>query len=403
MCERNIIHEIILYTNVTLYALCLQLKAPIEPFLISSLEANDAVLSYGALLSLISLIQTIGCPIMGIIIDNYSAKLAFFIAFVSSAMSYGLLSYATSLEILYLSVIPTAFQHGFLCAQAVAVNLFKDEEDRAAALGRLTAAYYIGATIGPTLGGYLGTTKDYYFGAKLACLGSILSCFLTLIGPGGSHKRRKSGDSDEENGENKNSSMLKGFRIAIASPKIRKLISLKLLVSCGNGIIEAASPLILKDTFGFNEQELGLYFSIKSLCSAIFSAFTSKPLWTSQSPKSTIEKCIIIVGFGFLIQGILLLFHLSAKYVIPLWLVSGIIASLASLIMAIFITTMTTSLMEANDRGSLLGLEHGIFSLSRILTPVIGVALLKFGGPSDVGFACAIFSLFAFCVVDNTI
>jgi len=408
--NNNTFYEIILYINVTLYALCYQLKRPIEPFLISSLKAEDAVLSYGALQSFFSLIQTIGSPIMGMIIDRYSSKFGFFVAFAASATSYGLLSIATSLNLLYLSVIPTAFQHGFLCAQAVAVNLFHDEEGRAAALGRLTAAYCIGATIGPAIGGYLGANKDYYLGARLACLGSILSCLLTLIGPGGGDSNRKRTSSDDENEQEKDSekksppSMFKGLRIALSAPKIRTLILIKLLVSCGNGVMGAAVPLILKNTFGFDEQRLGLYFSITSLSTTIFSALTSRKLWISQSPKAIIQNCVILVGLGFTMQGLLLFSFekttLSSKpYITSLWLLSGIIASLASHTLAIFITTMSTSLVDSNDRGSLIGLEHGIFSVSRIVTPGIGVAILKYGDVSSVGFVCAIFTIFAFFVL----
>ena len=37
--------------------------------------------------------------------------------------------------------------------------------------------------LGPAIGGYLGTTGDYYFGAKLSALGSLISAVMTLLAP----------------------------------------------------------------------------------------------------------------------------------------------------------------------------------------------------------------------------
>ena len=58
------------------------------------------------------------------------------------------------------------------------------EEDssvrRAAALGRLTTAYTIGATIGPALGGHLAK-NDLYAGARLAVWGSLVGSPISLV------------------------------------------------------------------------------------------------------------------------------------------------------------------------------------------------------------------------------
>jgi len=51
---------------------------------------------------------------------------------------------------------------------------------RAAALGRMTTAYTIGATIGPALGGYLASS-DLYAGARLAVWGSLISVILSIV------------------------------------------------------------------------------------------------------------------------------------------------------------------------------------------------------------------------------
>ena len=77
------------------------------------------------------------------------------------------------MTVLFYSKIPTALQHAFLVAQAVAAtSCANNEAERAQSLGRMTTAYTIGATIGPAVGGILANHGDMYLGANLAVLGS---------------------------------------------------------------------------------------------------------------------------------------------------------------------------------------------------------------------------------------
>ena len=58
--------------NVTLYAVCYQLQRPIEPYLVDRLGADrpgsDAAASYAKLQSFFSLIQTVGSPVVGLLL-----------------------------------------------------------------------------------------------------------------------------------------------------------------------------------------------------------------------------------------------------------------------------------------------------------------------------------------------
>ena len=69
-----------------------------------------AATEYTKLQSFFSMIQTIGSLIVGTILDRFGVKGGFVITFVSSALSYYLLSLSTTMSILYLSKIPTIFQ-----------------------------------------------------------------------------------------------------------------------------------------------------------------------------------------------------------------------------------------------------------------------------------------------------
>lgn len=101
----------------------------------------------------------------GFFLDKFGYKIGFIINFLASALSYYFLSQATTMEMLYLSKIPSMFQHGFLCAQMAISVITEEGKSRAAVLGMLTTCYTIGMVVGPAVGGILGSTGDYYYGA----------------------------------------------------------------------------------------------------------------------------------------------------------------------------------------------------------------------------------------------
>lgn len=252
----------IVYLNVALYATCYQIQRPLEPFLVDKLmKTSDSADEYAKLQSFFSIVQTVGSLLTGYYLDKFSVKMGFVVSFLASAMSYYLLSQAVTIEILYASKIPTIFQAGFLCAQLAVSQLTEDGTERVTALGRLTMSYTVGMVLGPAIGGYLGSTGDYYYAAKLAVGGSFLSVVLTLFMPSTSTSLPKPPITDAK----------ATIQPTYAWTAVVKVISVvwlllgtKVVTSVANAMASAALPLILKDTYQFDESKMGLTMSAMS-------------------------------------------------------------------------------------------------------------------------------------------
>jgi OCT family organic cation transporter-like MFS transporter 18 len=93
---------------------------------------------------------------MGYILDRYGVKAGFILNFLACALHYYILSITDSIEMLYLSKIPSICMGGFLCAQCAMAKVTVAGPDRIQTFGRLTTAYTVGGVIGPYLGGVLG-------------------------------------------------------------------------------------------------------------------------------------------------------------------------------------------------------------------------------------------------------
>lgn len=109
----------VVYINVILYSLCYQLQSPVEPYMVERLvQGNNDAGAYSRVQAWFSVIQTAGSLVVGLLLDRFGLRGAFVINFMSAAMAYGILANATTMELLYLSKLPTLCMHGFLCAQA---------------------------------------------------------------------------------------------------------------------------------------------------------------------------------------------------------------------------------------------------------------------------------------------
>lgn len=391
----------IAYVNIALYALCFQFQKPIEPFLVEKLSGADGKQEYGRLQSFFSLVQTFGSPVVGLLLDRLGARNGFLLVFAGSALSYGMLSIATTMSMLYLSKIPALLQHAFLVAQTL-VSVHIPEEDRAQALGLLMTAYTIGATVGPLLGGLIGATGDYYLGARLACAGSVLSMFLTLLIPSGS----VSSDNNKAAQKAKPVAAVgvrESIRNVLTHPIVLCVLSTKLMTSIANSVVGAARPLILKNDFGLREAALGLSMSIGMAANALSGAFLVGFMEKRFSTTKTVAACLGMMALCHFISSTVSpqsrilteltnvisetplapYFHSAMPY-----MALSILGTVFSFVLATVLTVVSTSAVPDERKGSLMGIEHGMFSLARVGTPTLGSWLLVTLGAEAVSGFC---------------
>lgn len=385
----------IIYINVSLYSLCYQLQRPIEPYLVERLVKGDASTEYARLQSYFSIVQTIGSLIYGFMLDRFGAKGGFIITFISSALCYGCLASATTIDMLYASKIPAIFQGGFLCAQVAASQVTSDGAERVAALGRLTLAYTVGSVLGPALGGYLGASGDYYVGAKFAVLGSILSIILTLFMPNEANKVTYTDKKTEsiQKEDSKSESILTVLRA------VWLFLFTKLVTGTANSMFATALPLILKNHYQFNENHLGLSMSIMSGVTAVSNGFLLSPaIYYAGGILPVINITLLGMTFLFALQAMsdiptiqnISMTTLSYSGHFIIFFALTLLLSVLQYILSTSLTGESTARVGPNSKGFLLGLEHSLFAAARIASPQVGVLLLQRGGVTLVSGVCAI-------------
>ena len=392
----------ITYLNIVLYALCYQLQRPVEPFLVGALSqkaGDDGAASinktYGQLNSFFSAVQTIGSPLVGILLDRVGIRYASALVFLASAVSYAILAQSTDLTLLFLSKIPTALQHAFLVAQATAATSTRgDAAARAQALGRMTTAYTIGATIGPALGGYLvDTVGDLYLGAKLAVVGSLLSVFLSLWFLPNVSQPNNSNKKHPVRSESFLDDLKKSGEMAMRS-SLWPLLVVKVLGGVSASMLSTALPLVLTQNLKFDSSQLGMNMSTSMFAVAGFGAVAMAPLASHVGAPGMARigllcRALLETTLAFIVSNASGNdFHSVVRVVII-----SVLYALSSHALATGLTTQTTGVVDKTEQGALLGLEHGLFSLARIGAPPLSTYLLSKGSFWYVMSVCSLIDL----------
>lgn len=293
-------------------------------------------------------------------------------------------------------------REGFLCAQVTASQLTSDGAERVAALGRLNTAYTVGMVLGPAIGGWIGASGNYYFGAQVSAVGSLISAVLTVLMP--DYEVVKPVSSKEADATSISNTKTKSGDVVSTIVRILSvvwlLLATKILTGIANSMGSTAMPLILKDTYSFKENDMGMIMSGMAALNALVNGLLLAPIITLLGGDLTraVGLCLVSIMMWFGIQAISTYPATLASFnaVTGLsnngmffFVATTLITTLIQYVLATTLTGASTGRVADDEKGTLLGLEHSMFAAARVVAPYAGVSLLTFGGISLVAAAAA--------------
>lgn len=410
----------VIYALVVFYALCYQLQRPIEPFLVDKLVkggADEAAIAFGRVQAFFSVAQGVGSLVMGYMLDRFGTRTGLVINFIACAMQYGILSVTDSLEMvsahptyththapltgclqLFLSKMPGMLMGGFLCAQTAVARVTQDGPGRVAALGRLTTAYTIGGVTGPYIGGYLGSSGDYFLGARLATVGSLVAAALVLLLPSDMDTQAKQASTDNNPAKSQDKASEDSWLPRAKRVLVVAGFSLAVKVTTGiaNNMARSAQPLILKNDLGFDEGMLGKVMSGNFAFGGIANGFLLAPLTAALggNTRVVVRNCVAVMGLTYALEATLFapglgLMQSGTTLSGGTYVVIALFLSMFQFSLSTSITAGTQSLVPRDMLGTLMGIEHSIFAVAGMLGPLIGTYVLQSSGLSGLALACS--------------
>ena len=323
--------------------------------------------------SIYSLMQFFFSPVWGRLSDRVGRRPILLMSLLGSVFSYFLFAFANSIPLLIFSrAMAGIFAANISTAQAYIADV-TDAKDRAKGMGLIGAAFGIGFTLGPPLGGIsaakLGLSAPGMIAGSFCALNFIVAYF----------RLKESLPLEIRQKNLLNKSKVSRFAQFQTFKRIAKDSSLFLPVistffaTFAFSNLEQVFSLLIQSKFSLSTEQAGLKTGMVLMWSGILGAIVQGGLIRKLVPKYGEVKLIIV---GLFIQGFaMVLFSHSPTYsafffaAIPLAFGSGLInPTLAAL---------TSKRADNHEQGAVIGVKEAMSSLARIFGPFCG--LLAFG------------------------
>src|SRR3954449_3627407 len=148
---------------------------PILPLYAEHFHASP--IAIGWLTGIYSGMQIIFTPILGKLSDRFGRRPVLFVSIVGTAIGFALMGMAQSLTLLFVARILAGITGGNLAIPQAYIADVTAPEKRSRAMGMIGAAFGLGFTFGPLIGGLMSRISygaPFFFAAVLAAINAAL-------------------------------------------------------------------------------------------------------------------------------------------------------------------------------------------------------------------------------------
>jgi multidrug resistance protein len=324
---------------------------PILPFYAQRFGA--AGLGYGAVIGVFSLMQFVATALLGKLSDRIGRRPVLLTTMLVNAAGYALFAFAGSYWVLFLSRVVSGFAGGNISAAQAYIADITTPAERSRGMGMVGAAFGIGFSLGPAIGGFAA----HYLGASapgLVAVGLSLANFVSayFILPESLHHELRVKRALFDLGH---------IGEAIARPRLRALMIVWALVPIAFAGYTVVLPLFASARLGWKERELAILFTIIGVTAAAVQGY-----FFGKLVRRSGERLLVTVGtFGMAVSiAVIPLVHSSA--VLYGW---TFVLAFSNSVFAPAATGLVSVYAERTEQGTILGAAQAIAGLGRTIGP----------------------------------
>jgi DHA1 family tetracycline resistance protein-like MFS transporter len=340
---------------------------PTLPGLVEELSGGSVsqiAIIYGATAVIFSVMQFLFSPLLGALSDRYGRRPVMLIALLALGMDNILLAFATDLGWMFIArALGGVFGATMSIANAYVADTFHPEE-RGAGFGLVGAAFGIGFTLGPLLGGVLGAMDlryPFYCAAAFSILNAMFGFFFL---------KESLPPEARENRDflpaNPFSSILWIFRNRVL---MLLGIALMLVTVCQRGL-ESIWVIFTGHQYGWSVRDAGISLAIVGICYVFTQGFLVRHVLRILGERKT-------VVYGFVTASVMYLFlafntsGLIGYFGIVPYILGWGCAQPA-------LQAMASRQVDSRQQGRLQGAFSGIMGLSAIAGPGVSAASFSY-------------------------
>ena len=358
---------------------------PLLPFYVKDPEANPMKVTL--LFSIYSICQFVGAPILGAISDRKGRKPVLAVSQLGSAVGYLMLGLATQIQwkwpgmlltLVYLSRIVDGFTGGNISTAQAYISDVTTVQTRSRAMALIGIAFGLGFSVGPFMGGVLGSYSPH-LPAYVAAGMSALAAILTMVKLKESVVRKP---VDVEAWLHPSQ-----FKPVLKQPMLMQLLMMSFVTMAAFVMMECTVGIFLKQHFDYDKKHVGWFFGYIGLVIVLVQGGVIRRLL------KTVGDWPLAIAGPLLVAIGMVLYTGTAYYAsFPLLLVAGAINATGRSCQQPTISSLLARHSPPEIQGVVFGLSNGLGSLARVFGPMIaGITypLLRNSGPFVVA---AIFS-----------
>lgn len=331
--------------------------------------------------SAFSAAAVVGAPLWGWVSDKMGRKPVLLGSAFATLLSYIWLANATTLFDLYASRIFAGFMAGWFAAAAAYVADVTSRADRAKGMGLLGAAFGLGFTIGPGLGGWLvgGAEPNYAIPAYAAAACLTLTTLITLI-------------FVKEPDRHREEQSVRFATDVLRNPDISMLLVLHFTVHLVFTAMEGVFAIWAYTRFGLGAREVGYYLAFSGLVTVIVQGGIVRRVVPMLG-----ESKVVAIAVGLLAVTMLSIALVTTPLMILLPM--GLLAIGMGLHNPA-LQSLLSQVAPENMKGGTMGNAQSAQSLARVAGPAWGAAAFSaLGADSPFLLGCVILTgAFAFAV-----
>jgi multidrug resistance protein len=350
---------------------------PLLPFYAEKLGAGGAIV--GLLVASFSVAQLLSAPYWGRFSDRYGRRPALLVSLVASAIAFVVFAYADSLWLLFVSRIIQGAGGGTVgVIQAYVADATKPE-DRARALGWLSAATNAGVSIGPAVGTWLRPLGTEWPGlvAAALCVVNMVFVWRYLAEPRTSADRK----ADLQ----PRGSSRKAVAQVVTHPQLpasRLILIYAIAIGAFQGTT-AVLALFLGFKFGVTEFTIGYFFTYIGVLSVVTRAIFLGPLVDRFGEARLARIGLALLATGLVAMGI-------APNIPTLAIAVGLLP-LGTAFTFPCVTALLSRVIDGAQRGLYMGVQQTYGGISRVAFPVVfGLAYDRIGAASPFYISSAL-------------
>lgn len=384
---------IVIFLTVFIYLLGFGMIIPVLPLL--STHYGASAWEAGLLMSCYSLMQFIFAPFWGKLSDRYGRRPILMYCLLGEVISYLVLAWSRSLEMLFVARILTGFFGASISTASAYVSDVTTQKDRSKGMALIGAAFGLGFLFGPAIGGGLTIfaekiSNDVGFIASFSAYGVALLCLLTFVFAYFYLQESMSAEVRAKNSaskQNRFSNLYRYFRKPVVSP----LITTFGLTTLSMAMMEATLVLYMKSQFNWSIKEVSFGFAYIGVIIVFTQGFLVRRLIPRFGEKNLLRYGLFFMAIGFIGIGL--------APSIPMMGVVMTFLSLGNGLTNPSILGSVSLLVPDEEQGIAMGTTQSLSALGRVIGPAIGGFLFQSAAANSPFILAGGLTFFALSIV----